>query len=257
MSAKEGLQPTRAEGAASPLLLIRSLLLALWVWGLGAGMGLICLPLLAGSRARALLAVRLWSRLVIFGLRHIVGARVEVRGLERLPAGGCLIAAKHQGMFDIVPPFDYLPDPCLVMRKELLGIPIFGWFAKKLGMIVVDREGAAKALRAMVAAAEAAVLEGRQVIIFPEGTRKRPGDPPDYKPGIAGLYRELGLPCVPMATNSGLVWPAKGFVRRPGVVVFEFLPPIPPGAKRARFMVELETAVEEASNRLLEESARG
>ena len=234
-----------------PLLVVRSILFTLWVWGLGAIMGFFCLPLLLGPRAGARAAVRTWARLVMGGLRAIVGARIEVRGLEHLPEGGCLIAAKHQGMFDIVPPFDYLNDPCLVMKKELMVIPVFGWFSRKLEMIVIDRSAAAKALRAMVAAAEKAAGEGRQIIIFPEGTRKDPGAAPDYKPGIAGIYRELGLPCVPLATNSGLVWPAKGLLRYPGTVVFEFLPPIAPGLKRVRFMEALETAVETASNRLL------
>jgi 1-acyl-sn-glycerol-3-phosphate acyltransferase len=213
-------------------------------------MGLACLPLLLLPRPAAEAAVRLWSRLVIWGLKTLIGVTVEIRGREHLAEGACLIAAKHQGMFDIVPPFDYLSDPCLVMKRELMRIPIFGWFSAKLQMIVVDREGGSKALRSMVAASKKALADRRQIIIFPEGTRRPPGAAPDYKPGVAALYRELGVPCTPLATNSGLVWPAHGIIRYPGTVVFEFLPPIPAGLKRASFMARLEEAIESASRRL-------
>ncbi len=233
-------------------IVLRSLIFTAWVYGLGAVMGLLCLPLLLAPRRTAIWAVRTWSRLVIGGLERIVGVRVEVRGLERLPPGPCLIAAKHQGMLDIIPPFDYLSDPCLVMKRELMMIPVFGWFSAKLGMIVINRAAASKALRAMVHDAKDALDEGRQILIFPEGTRKEPGATPDYKPGIAALYRELNIPCTPLATNSGLVWPAHGFLRYPGTVVFEILPPIQAGLKRATFMALLEDAVEEASGRLIQ-----
>jgi 1-acyl-sn-glycerol-3-phosphate acyltransferase len=237
-------------------ILVRSLVFSAWTYGLGAVMGLVSLPLLLTTRRTAQKAVKLWSQLVVLGLRWIVGARIEVRGLQHLPDGGCLIAAKHQGMLDIIPPFDYLDDPCLVMKQELMRIPVFGWFSAKLRMIVINRKGAAKALRGMVHDAVDALGEGRQILIFPEGSRKEPGEAPDYKPGIAGLYRELKVPCTPLATNSGLIWPAHGFLRYPGLVVFEFLPPIQAGLKRATFMAMLEDAVEEASNRLLAEGTR-
>ena len=118
-------------------------------------------------------------------------------------------------MLDILPPFTYLDDPAFVMKRELLAIPIFGWFSHKAGMIPIDRDGAAKTLRGMVVAASEAISEGRQVVIFPEGTRREPGAEPDYQPGVAGLYRELGVPCVPVATNSGRFWPAHGLIRWP------------------------------------------
>ena len=233
------------------VIVLRSLGFTAWVYGLGALMGLACLPLLFMPRKTAAWAVRTWSRLVIAGLKIIVGVQVEVRGREHLPPGPCLIAAKHQGMFDIIPPFDYLPDPCLVMKRELMMIPVFGWFCAKLDMIVINRAAASKALRAMVHDAKDALDEGRQIIIFPEGTRKAPGAAPDYKPGIAALYRELNIPCTPLATNSGMIWPAHGFIRYPGTVVFQILPPIQAGLKRATFMALLEDKVEEASARLL------
>jgi 1-acyl-sn-glycerol-3-phosphate acyltransferase len=243
-----------ARGKLTAQIVLRSLVFTAWIYGLGAVLGVAALPLLLTSRRTAMGAVKLWSRLVIVGLEGIIGAKVEVRGREHLPPGPCLIAAKHQTMFDFIPPFDYLDDPTFVMKKELMRIPVFNWFCSKIGMIVINRDGAAKALRAMVHDAADALAEGRQIIIFPEGTRKAPGDAPDYKPGIAGIYRELNLPCTPLATNSGVVWPAHGFIRRPGKVVFEILPPIQAGLKRATFMALLEDAVEGASARLLGET---
>jgi 1-acyl-sn-glycerol-3-phosphate acyltransferase len=236
---------------ATPLTWIGSILFAVWMFGLAVVMGLICLPLLLGARKPALEAVRLWMRWVIAGLAVTTGLRVEVRGRENLPAGPCLVAAKHQGMLDILPPFTYLADPAFVMKQSLMSIPIFGWFSGKAGMIAIDRDGAAKTMRAMLNAASEAVSEGRQVVIFPEGTRKAPGEAPDYQPGVAGLYRELGVPCVPVATNSGRLWPASGLLKYPGTVVFEILPPIPPGLKRAEFMRRLQNDIETASARLL------
>lgn len=240
----------RRRPPAGPLQVVGSLLFAIWMFGLALVMGLICLPLLLGARRPVLEAIRLWMKGVIGALEILCGGRVEVRGLENLPTGPCLLAAKHQGMIDILPPFTYLDDPAFVMKKELMSVPIFGWFSGKAGMIAIDRDGAAKTMRAMLKTASEAVSEGRQVVIFPEGTRKAPGDAPDYQPGVAGLYRELGVPCVPVATNSGGVWPAKGLMKYRGTAVFEILPPIPPGLKRAEFMRRLESEIEAASARL-------
>jgi 1-acyl-sn-glycerol-3-phosphate acyltransferase len=142
-----------------------------------------------------------------------------------------------------------------VLRQELMRIPIFSWWAWKCRMIVIDREGGAKTLRKLLADTRQRLKEApdRQIFIFPEGTRGVPGVPGDYHPGVAFLYRELDLPCVPIALNSGVHWPAHGILRRPGTIVFEFLEPIPPGLKRAAFMTELETRLETASNALLAE----
>ncbi len=232
---------------------VGAVLFTVWMFGLAIVMGLVCLPLLLGARRPALEAIRQWSRGVLAGLNLTSDIQVEIRGVENLPPGPCLVAAKHQGMLDILPPFTYLDDPAFILKRELLAIPIFGWFSKKAGMIPIDREGGAKALRGMVVAASEAISEGRQVVIFPEGTRREPGAEPDYQAGVAGLYRELGVPCVPVATNSGRFWPAHGLMRWPGVAVVEILPPIPPGLKRAEFMRRLQDAVETASGKLLME----
>jgi 1-acyl-sn-glycerol-3-phosphate acyltransferase len=199
-------------------------------------------------------AARLWSRLTVWGLGAIVGLRVEVRGLQHRPSGPALIAAKHHDMLDTIIPFSVLDDPCFVLKQELVRLPIYGWYVAKSGMIPIDRAGGAKAVKALSAAAQAHLREDRQIVIFPEGTRQEPGAPPAYKSGVALLYRDLGLDCTPLATNSGLFWPAHGLIRRPGVAVYEFLEPIPRGLKRAEFMQALEARIETASNALMAEA---
>jgi 1-acyl-sn-glycerol-3-phosphate acyltransferase len=195
--------------------------------------------------------MRSWAKVVTAMLRLICGVRVEVRGREFLPTGAALIASKHQCMFDIFGTMAVLGDPCYSARKELMRIPIFGWFGGKARTIVIDREGGAKALKKLVADTRDRLKHARQVVIFPEGHRGEPGQAGDYKPGVAALYRDLELPCTPLALNSGVHWPAHGILRHPGTIVFEFLAPIPAGLKRADFMRELEMRLETASNALL------
>jgi 1-acyl-sn-glycerol-3-phosphate acyltransferase len=229
-------------------------LLTGWMGFVALVLGLACVPLIFVDRRYAVAAVRIWCRLVMGAARLLCGITVEVRGLDKLPDSGVLIAAKHQGMLDTVAPFDFLHDPSIVLKQELLEVPIYGWYASKVGMIPIDREGAAKTLRALIRAVRERFDEGRQIIIFPEGTRKYPGAAPDYKPGIAALYKELRVPCSPVATNSGMHWPPHGLAKYPGKVVFEVLDPIPAGLKRAEFMRELETRIETATARLVAES---
>ena len=255
MSVSEGV-PEYTPPAPTTGQVVRSLLFTVWLYGLIAVVGIGGLPLLLGPQRWVFAMTRLWARLVVWGLEVIAGVRMEVRGLEHRPTGPCLIGAKHQGMFDTIAPLLFLENPCFVLKQELMRIPVYGWFAAKAGHIAIDRAAHAKALRGLVHAARDRLGEGRPIIIYPEGTRRAPDDPPAYKPGVAALYRDLDVGCTPMATNSGVCWPAHGFLRRPGVIVFEFLPPIPPGLKRATFMAMLEDAVEDASTRLVAE-ARG
>jgi 1-acyl-sn-glycerol-3-phosphate acyltransferase len=236
------------------LILIRSLVFTavFYVWS--AIYAIAMVPLLVAPRRWLLAALRFWSLSLILLLRVICGIRVEIRGREYAPARDALIAPKHQTMFDVFVQFSALKGSLFVFKKELMAVPIFGWIALKLGSIVVDRAGQAAALRDMVRRAQEQFrLEDRQLVIFPEGTRKAPGAEPDYKPGVAALYRELGVTVHPMATNAGMHWPAHGFLRRPGVIVYEFLEPIPPGLKRGEFMRRLEDSIETACNRLLAE----
>ncbi len=235
------------------MALIRALAFAAAFYGWSALLSLLMLPFLLGPWRWVSTGMRLWTRGVIGLLQAICGIRVEFRGLDHLPTGPALIAAKHQCMFDTMGPLVVIHDACYVMKSELTRIPVYGWISRKTRMIVVDREGQAKALRGLLTDAKARVAEGRPVVIFPEGSRTAPGERRDYQPGVAGLYRTLGLPCIPMATNSGAHWPAHGFQRIPGTIVFEFLPAIPPGLSREAFMAELQDRVEAASDRLLSE----
>ena len=230
---------------------LRSLVFVAWLYLSMALFAVGLSPALLMPYRQAMWVIRGWSRFCLFGLRWIAGVKVEFRGLEHRPEGAALIAGKHQSMLDVIAPFAILPDNCFIMKKELRPLPFFGWFAWKTGMIAVDRSAHSKALKEMVKQARTRFADGRQILIFPEGTRTPVGAAPDYKPGIAALYRDLDCPCVPMATNSGVHWPAHGFRRYPGTVVYEFLPAIPAGLKRAEFMALLEERIEGASDAML------
>ncbi len=213
----------------------------------------VMIPLFAGPRRWVMAGIKVWARVVTWLAWAICGIKTEVRGREHLPQGAALIAGKHQSLFDTCAPFVFLPDICYVLKKELVTIPLFGWYTLKGGMIVVDRDAGSTALRKLVDDSKDRLRDTRQIMIFPEGTRTTPGDKASYKPGIAALYRELDMPCIPMATNSGMHWPSKSWIRTPGTIVFEFLPAIPPGLKRGEFMRELEDRIETASKALYSE----
>jgi len=233
------------------LIHLRSFLFQLFFWLWSATMAILMLVTLALPRPINRAAMRLWSQGVILGQRVLAGVRVEVRG--QVPSGPALIAAKHQSMFDVFSQFAILPDACFVMKKELLMVPLFGWHGLKARMIVVDRDGHSAALKKLVRDSVDRMKETRQVVIFPEGTRGKVGEPGDYKPGIAALYRELELPVTPLALNCGQHWLHKSLLVQPGVIVFEYLPPIPAGLKRGEFMRELQTRIDGATKALEDE----
>jgi 1-acyl-sn-glycerol-3-phosphate acyltransferase len=233
---------------------LRAILYGVWLYGLTIVLTIAFLPFLAFPRAGLRWGIGAWARLATWGLKVIGGVRLDVRGVEKLPPGPLLIAAKHQSMFDIIPPFALMSDPIFVMKKELMSIPLFGWLCRKSGMVSVDRGAAAQAMRKLIVDARDRLRESRQLIIFPEGTRQAPGAPPVYKPGVAGIYRDLELTCVPVATNSGVHLDVNGLLKTPGVVVIQFLEPIPAGLKRADFMRLLQDRIETASDALLREA---
>jgi 1-acyl-sn-glycerol-3-phosphate acyltransferase len=175
---------------------------------------------------------------------------VSFEGLEHVPQGGALIAMKHQSMLDTVAPALFLPRPVYVYKAELGDTPVMGAYLKK-NQIAVDRGGYAKALKSIVRGARTAVAKGGQVLIFPEGTRQPLDAPPDYKPGIAAMYKDLNIPVTPVACNTGLIWKPKGLMRSPGHVTFKVLPPIAPGLPREEFMRVLEERIESESQKLL------
>jgi 1-acyl-sn-glycerol-3-phosphate acyltransferase len=199
-------------------------------------------------------ALQVWARTSLFWLRVIAGTGIEVRGLANIPKGPCLVAGKHQSFWETFAILPLLDDPAVVLKKELTYIPFFGWFAHKFRMIPVERSAGTQALRGLIEKAEHAVSEGRQVVIMPEGTRRAPDDPPDYKPGAAAIYGRLSVPCVPFALNSGLFWPRRQFLRRRGTIVISFLEPIPPGLPRRAFQSRLENAIETETAVLVKEA---
>jgi 1-acyl-sn-glycerol-3-phosphate acyltransferase len=211
-------------------------------------------PLLFGPRRWAMAALAVHARFELWLLKVIIGTKLEVRGQEKLPKGACLVASKHQSAWETFALIPLFRDPALLMKRELFWIPFHGWFSHKFEMIPVDRDKGPAALRRMLREARRRVADGREIIIFPEGTRRPPGAPPDYKTGVILLYEALGIPCVPVALNSGVFWPRRSIERRPGTIVVEFLDPIPPGLPKAEFLKRLTEAIETASTRLLAEA---
>jgi 1-acyl-sn-glycerol-3-phosphate acyltransferase len=211
------------------------------------------LALLPFSRKGMVRAVQAWARDNLRLLKLITGTRVEFRGIERLPPGAVLIASKHQSTWETFALLTILDDPTFVLKRELMWVPLFGWLAAKAGMVPVNRGAGSSALADMNERAREEAARGRQIVIFPEGTRRAPGTEPAYKFGIAHLYGNLDIPCVPVALNSGLFWPRRRFIRRPGTILVEILEPIPAGLGRKEFMDELQARLETASARLLAE----
>src|SRR5271169_1829278 len=216
--------------------------------------GTIGLPFLAAPRAAAMRFGQFWARSVLVLLRVIVGLDNQVRGLDRIPRDGCIIAMKHQSAWDTLILPAVLNDPAVVLKRELLLLPFYGWYASRAGSIGIDRKAGASALRRMVAAARPIAAQGRPIVIFPEGTRVAPGARLPYQPGVAALYQALALPLVPAAVNSGLFWGRRSFLKRPGRIVLEFLDPIPPGWPRRQVIAELEQRIETAAAELLREA---
>ena len=223
-----------------------NLLYALW----GTGMHIICLPLLFASRRAVQKAGGIWIDGTLFLLKHVVGIDYRIVGAENLPKTPAIYAAKHQSAWETLFLSRYLDYPAFVLKKELLSIPLFGWFLKKAGMIAIDRKAGASALRSMARQATETLASGRSILIFPEGTRVPPGQSRPYQPGVAALYTQLKVPVVPMALNSGLFWGRQSFIKKPGTIVVEILPPIQPGLDRKALMRELENRIETAANAL-------
>lgn len=203
---------------------------------------------------RAIIRVaQAWGRFNLVLLRVIVGTRVEFRGRDRIPPGPLLIASKHQSFLETFTILFCVDDPAFILKRELEFIPFFGWLARKARMIPV-RRGGTTAFAEMNRRAQWEITQGRDIIIFPEGTRRPPGAEPAYKNGVAHLYRALGVTCLPVALNSGLFWPRRHFIRRPGTVVIAFLEPIEPGLDRDDFLDRLRDRIETASDALRREA---
>jgi 1-acyl-sn-glycerol-3-phosphate acyltransferase len=229
------------------MIFLRSLLFLAWFVLITTVMGIVFLPLLALPRKLTVAMARQWAGMTLWGLKVFSGIDMRVTGTA--PRSGVLVASKHMSMWDTLALYLVLDDPGIVLKRELLRIPFYGWYLAKAAAIAIDREAGADALRRMTRAAMDVLAEGRPILIFPEGTRKKPGAAPDYKPGVAGLYAILKRPCVPVALDSGRYW--QGFAKRPGTIDLKFLDAIPPGLKRGEFMSLLEERIETATDALL------
>jgi 1-acyl-sn-glycerol-3-phosphate acyltransferase len=237
------------------LPVLRSLAFQLFFYLWTAVMCLAVLPAFPFLSPAAMRAIaRFWERVTLSALSFMVGLSYEVRGLERLPRGPILLAAKHQSAWETLAFHLLVPDLAIGLKEELTRIPVFGWYLMRAENIRIDRGAAARAIRSLIAGARTAVARGLSVLIFPEGTRMAPGEAPDYKPGVAALYAALDLPTVPVALNSGLFWRRREFVKRPGRIVVEFFEPIPPGLDRKTFMHHLEKVIETGTARLVAEA---
>lgn len=238
------------------MLLARSLVFnfLLWLWSAFLVLALVPIaPFISPPSIRRYAAF--WMRGGHALLAGIVGLRFRVEGLEHLPDQPCIIASKHQSSFETLFFHTIRPDIAIGLKEELLRIPLFGWYLQIAENIAIDRRGAAKAMRSLIKGAETAVANGLSILIFPEGNRRPVGASPDYKPGVAALYKALAVPVVPVALDSGRFWPRRSFVKRPGVITVRFLEPIAPGLDRRAFMHLLEERTEAACADLARDAA--
>jgi 1-acyl-sn-glycerol-3-phosphate acyltransferase len=216
-----------------------------------AVVAVLMLPLAIGPRRWLVAPMRWWAQGTILLLRLVCSIRVRVTGMEHVPPGASLVAAKHQSAFDTVVWLWLLPNPVYVLKRELLHIPLYGWLARRAGMIPVDRAAGASAMRHLLKAGKVAAAEGRQIVIFPEGTRVAPGARIPYQPGVVALAAATAVPVIPVATDSGLHWGRRSFRKRPGTITVAVLRPLPAGLKREALLNALVEAIEPETDRLM------
>jgi 1-acyl-sn-glycerol-3-phosphate acyltransferase len=238
------------------MLFVRSLLFNLVFYAYLILWLILLIPAVLAPRLTFIRLVKVWARSSLWLLRVIAGTKVEIRGAEKIPPGGALVASKHQSLWETFALLTIFDDPAFILKRELMWLPFFGWYLWKARCVPVNRKAGSQALIQMTAQAKDEARHGRQIIIFPEGTRRPPGAPAAYKYGVAHLYQNLGFPCIPVALNSGLYWPRRRFIRRPGTIRVEILDPIAPGLPREEFFKLMQDRVEEASNRLFMEGRR-
>lgn len=217
---------------------------------------LIAVPTAVLPRRALIKVAKLWGQSSIWLMRVVVGTRVEFRGLDKIPQGPLIVAPKHQSMWETFALLQFFDQPLYILKRELTWIPVFGWLLVKGDMIAINRQKGGRILMEMARRASEEVNRGRQLIIFPEGTRTAVDAPPHYKAGIAQIYADCNVPCLPVALNSGLFWPRRQFMRYPGTLIVEFLDPLPAGLERREFLDRVSTAIETATNRIIEESRR-
>jgi 1-acyl-sn-glycerol-3-phosphate acyltransferase len=212
---------------------------------------LVCWPIFFLPRTWGLKVVKAWALSCIWITRITAGIKWEIKGAENIPTQGCIVASKHQSAWETLALVSMLPDPAFILKRELMWIPVFGWYVAKFRMIPVNRGSRSKALKAMTLVAKQEMEKGRQVIIFPEGTRKAVDAEPAYKWGVAHMYSQCDVPCVPVALNSGYFWPRRKMRRYPGTITVEWLPAIQPGMKSEQFFQNLETTIESTVKKII------
>jgi 1-acyl-sn-glycerol-3-phosphate acyltransferase len=238
------------------LIFLRSLVYQVLFYALLIFWLLVAIPTFLMPRWAILSIAKYWARSSIWLLRVICNTKMEYRGVEKIPDGPLIVASKHQSMWETFALMPFFDQPLFILKRDLTWIPFFGWYLIKADMIGIDREAGAKSLKDMARRAAEAVRHGRQLIIFPEGTRRPVDAEPQYKSGIGMIYVDCGVTCLPVALNSGLFWPRRTFMRYPGTLVVEFLDPLPPGLPRKEFNTRIATGIEDATNRLVEAGRR-
>ncbi len=242
-------QATSADQAAG-MIGLRSLLFNLLFYATMVVLMILGLATILGGRRAVLALARLWGAISVWLLAAICGLRLEYRGVDNIPPGGVIVAVKHQSFLETFALLKYAPDFAIILKRQLTYIPLFGLYLIVSKQIAIDRGRGRRSLLQIVAAAKLVLAAGRQIFIYPEGTRRLPGAPPQYKSGVAALYAGTRAACLPVAVNTGLYWRRRSFLRRPGVAVIEYLPPIPPGLARIEFATRLQKTIESACDRL-------
>jgi len=232
-------------------IFLRSLVFNILFYLVFLSWAIVALPTFAMPRGAMLRVANWWAQSNIFLMRTICNIKVEFRGAEKIPRGPLIVASKHQSMWETISLLHFFEAPFFAVKRELLFIPLFGLFLIKTRMIAIDRSAGGRALIRMARRAAEEVRSGRQFVIFPDGPRTAGGAPPQYKGGLGLIYVDCGVPCLPVALNSGLFWPRRTFMRYPGTLVVEFLDPLPPGLPRDQFLERVQTVIEAATNRIV------
>ncbi|OFX10341.1 MAG: acyl-phosphate glycerol 3-phosphate acyltransferase [Alphaproteobacteria bacterium RIFOXYD12_FULL_60_8] len=236
------------------MIVLRSLLFNVLYPAWSIGIAIVMAPLLLTPRRWVQKGARLWTIGLFFLMRWVINLRYEVRGRENIPPGGVIIAAKHQSAWETLIFHHLLDDPVFILKRELLFIPFVGWLMKRSGAVGIDRSKGTSALKKMIDQTRVRLAEQASIIIFPEGTRTPAGAALPLHPGVALLYDQLKAPVVPTALNSGVFWGRRTFIKKPGTVIIEFLPPMPEGMKKKDFLIELHARLNTASDRLMAEA---
>ena len=232
-------------------MLIRSIIFYLFIYMWTLFLGILCIPYLLLPYSCLKSVANLWISGILQLLYLICGITYEVRGVENITDQAMIVASKHQSTFETLLLFKLIKNSIFIHKKELFLIPIFGLYLKKSNMIAINRAEGPKAMRKILHEIKQKIINGYSIIIFPEGTRKKPGESPDYKTGIAGIYKESEAEVLPVTTNSGYYWPKHTFVKKPGKIIIKFLKKIPSKLEKSEFLKKIESVIETETNKII------